>query len=219
MEMRSSRKAGLVLVVFGLLIPLSIWGYYGCFVNWTPVRRSVTSLSGDIEQRFRVNYTSTYSGSLEFTNHVIPGERLECLIGLKGFSPVPDCRDESIVLHFSWKVIQDGRVVDSGTYRGQGELIAGYPVATFAFFRASRGKSFTLLVHFDLDARALDSENPVLCVREDSSRGENAVILEELSPFVGGGIGVIGLTLIGLGPFRKRRLPASNNRPYKKPGD
>ena len=130
-----------------------------------------------------------------------------------------DAYDESIVLHFSWKVIQDGRVVDSGTYRGQGELIAGYPVATFAFFRASRGKSFTLLVHFDLDARALDSENPVLCVREDSSRGENAVILEELSPFVGGGIGVIGLTLIGLGPFRKRRLPASNNRPYKKPGD
>lgn len=122
--MRSSRNTGLAVVVIGLLIPLSVWGYYGWFVNWTPVRRSVPSLSGDIEQRFRVNYTSTYSGRLEFTNHSIPSERLECFIGLEGFALVPDCRDQPTVLHFSWKVFQDGRVVDSGTYGGQGELIA-----------------------------------------------------------------------------------------------
>ena len=59
----------------------------------------------------------------------------------------------------------------------------------------------------------------MLCVSEDSSQGENAVILEELSSFVGGVIAVIGLTLIGLGPLRKRRLLAANNQPCRELAD
>jgi hypothetical protein len=201
-------KIGLVFIALGVLIPASIDGYYKRYVNWNPVEHPISSLSGTVEQTFRVNFASMYYGNLDFDNQVISTERLECLIGLHRFSPEPDCRGEKVLLHFSWRLMHDGKLASSGTYvPGNGDLSRDEVEANFLSFAAKHGDTFTLLVNFDPDAsvHALDTAHPVLRVSASPARLETAQILEQLSLLAGVAMGGVGLVFIVGDVFFNRR--------------
>src|ERR1035437_5178657 len=201
----NAKRLGLWLTILGILpyALLQTWIFFEP-LNWKLLEYQVSLRSGSITSpEFTTNRSTGYLILLEFNFGVDP-QRMNCLLGIRGF--YGECQDIPEAVDVSWRLMTDGRPYGDGSSKDKlGELYNDTINKVIGRFDATKGQRHVVLLNVRRDGSDLDSTNPRLVVQGYSKYGELAMFLLQITFYEAVLVGGSGLILV-CGSFLARRI-------------